>query len=97
MPYQKNYQGGYNQAYPHQETARPVLGTQSPPSRTVLVCFADTKYPKIGIILVPMQPYVADPTYDLYDPQTELANMSGYQHDKLQMEANLVMLFGQYP
>ena len=54
-------------------------------------------YPEMRIDLVPMQPYVIDPTYKLYEPQMELASMREYLHDELQMEASLVMLVGQYP
>ena len=93
MPYQQNYQSGYAQTYPCQEMARPVLETQPPP----LVHFAIMEYPKLGMDLVPMQPYTIDLAYNWYDPKTMLGNVDGYRHKELQMEANLVMLVGQYP
>ena len=46
---------------------------------------------------MPMQPYANNSTYDWYEPQLEVANPSGYQHDDLQIKASSVMLVGQYP
>ena len=78
MPYQQNYQGGYAQTYPCQEMARSVLWMQPPPPRTVPIHFVDTEYSNFGRDIVPMKPYAVNLTYDLYDPQMELANVSKY-------------------
>ena len=54
--FQKKYQGGFNQEYPQQEVARPILGTQPPPLGIVLVRYVDAKYQKPSMKPVSMSP-----------------------------------------
>lgn len=41
---QGNYQGNFQQGYPRQEMARPILGAQPPPPGTMPIRYLDAHY-----------------------------------------------------
>lgn len=89
-----NYQGGYIQAFPLQEAARLVLGSQSPPLGMVPICFIDTNYSNPGMDLVPTQSYDPDPAFKWFYCHAQYANASGFYQDELLVKSKSIMLVG---
>ena len=72
------------------ERARPVLETQPPLPRTILVYYAMARYCSPCMELVSIQSYALEPFFELYEPHTRHVDAYRYCQD----ESSSMMLIG---